>query len=92
MQNVRRHRSSENSEERKEEMTHDIPPETLNSNINYCIDEYVRLVSHREMLRDKWFRGLSFKDLSDKYDISEQSVKNVIYGVGDQILIKASNM
>lgn len=73
-------------------MTHDIPADTLNSNINYCIDEYVRLVDHREMLRDKWFHGLTLDALSQKYDVSVQTVKNVIYGIGDDILIKASNM
>jgi predicted DNA-binding protein YlxM (UPF0122 family) len=73
-------------------MTHDIPPETLNSNINYCIDEYVRLVTHRDMLRDKWFNGYSFTELANKYQVSDQTVKNVIYGIGDDILIRASNM
>ena len=73
-------------------MTHDIPPETLNSNIEYCINEYVRLISYREMLRDKWFGGYTFQDLATKYKVSEQTVKNVVYGIGDQILIRASKM
>lgn len=73
-------------------MTHDIPSDTLNSNINYCIDEYVRLVTNRDMLRDKWFNGYSFNELANKYQVSDQTVKNVIYGIGDDILIRASNM
>ena len=73
-------------------MTHDIPPETLNSNIEYCINEYVRLVDHRDMLRDKWFRGLTFETLASKYKVSEQTVKNIVYGIGDDILTRASNM
>lgn len=73
-------------------MTHEIPTETLNSNINYCIDEYVRLVRDRNMLRDKWFYGLSLDAIATKYDVSSTTVKNVIYDIGDPILIRATNM
>lgn len=73
-------------------MTHDIPSDTLNSNIEYCIDEYVRLVDHREMLRDKWFHGMTLEAIAHKYDVSVQTVKNIIYDIGDKILIRASNM
>lgn len=73
-------------------MTHDIPPDTLNSNINYCIDEYVRFVDHRDMLRDKWFHGMTLEQIANKYEVSVQTVKNIIYDVGDKILIRASNM
>lgn len=73
-------------------MTHDIPPETLNSNIEYCINEYVRLVAHREMLRDKWFHGKTFEKIAEDYGVTVQTAKNIIYGVGDDILIRASKM
>lgn len=76
----------------QENMTHDIPPDTLNSNINYCIDEYVRLVDHREMLRDKWFHGKTFEKIAEDYGISVQRAKDIIYNIGDPILIRASNM
>lgn len=69
-----------------------IDDDILNSNIEYCIDEYVRLKRDRQMLRDKWFEGLSLKELADKYDISETAVKKVIYGKGDTILYRASKM
>lgn len=65
---------------------------TLNSNIEYCIDEYVRLKRDRQMMRDKWFEGLSLKELADKYNISETAVKKVIYKKGDEILYRASKM
>lgn len=65
---------------------------TLNSNIEYCIDEYVRLKRDRQMMRDKWFEGLSLKELADKYDMSETAVKKVIYKKGDEILYRASKM
>lgn len=76
----------------QEKMTHDIPPDTLNSNINYCIDEYVRLVEHREMLRDKWFYGKTFEKIAEDHKISVQRAKDIIYNIGDPILIRASNM
>ena len=73
-------------------MTHEIHPETLNSNIEYCINEYVRLEDHRNMLRDKWFKGKTFEQLAQDYGISVQTAKNVVYDIGDKILIRASNM
>lgn len=69
-----------------------IDDNTLNSNIEYCIDEYVRLKRDRQMMRDKWFEGLSLKELADKYNISETAVKKVIYKKGDEILYRASKM
>lgn len=73
-------------------MTHEIPEDTLNSAVQYCIDEYVRLEQHREMLRDKWFRGLTIQAIAIEYKTSETAVKNVIYGVGDKVLIRALKM
>ena len=72
--------------------THTIPTETLNSNIEFCIDEYVRLVKHREMLRDKWFGGLSLEQVAAKHGLSVTATKEVIYGIGDTILLRASKM
>lgn len=73
-------------------MTHNIPENVRNGNIEYCISEYVRLERDRDILRDHWFGGLSFMALSEKYKISDDTVKRVIYGQGDKILIKAAKM
>ena len=73
-------------------MKHDIPEETLNKNIEYCIDQYVRLIKHREMLRDKRFYGLSIEQVAAKYKLSSTATKDVIYGTGDKILLRASKM
>lgn len=73
-------------------MKHEIDEETLNSNIEYCINEYVRLVKHRDMLRDKWFIGLSLEQIAEKNGISVTATKDVIYGTGDKILLRASQM
>ena len=73
-------------------MNHKIPDDVLNSQIEYCIAEYVRNEKHREMLRDKWFKGLTLETISEKYEISETATKNIIYGIGDKVLLKAAKM
>ena len=69
-----------------------IPEETLNSNIEYCINEYVRLYEHREMLREKWFHGKTLEEIAEIHNLSVTQVKNIIYAQGDKILIRASEM
>lgn len=73
-------------------MNHEISEDTLNKNIEYCIDQYVRLIRNRELLRDRWFCGLSFENLAEKYDLSVTAVKSIVYGKGDKVLIRASKM
>lgn len=73
-------------------MPHKIPEDVTNSNLRFCIDEYVRLDKHKEMLKDKWFIGLTLEQIAEKYDISDTQTKNIIYGIGDKVLIKASKM
>lgn len=71
---------------------HEIDENILNSNIEYCIDEYVRLYEHREMLREKWFSGMTLEQIADKHKISLTSVKKIIYSIGDKVLVRASKM
>lgn len=73
-------------------MSHKIPENVTNSTLNFCINEYVRLKKHRDMLRDKWFMGLTLEQIAEKYEISDTQTKNIIYGVGDRVLLKASKM
>ena len=73
-------------------MTHQIPEDALNSAVQYCIDEYVRFEHHRQMLRDKWFKGSTIEMIAQEYHMSETAVKSVIYGIGDKILIRALKM
>ena len=71
---------------------HDIPEEIRNSTLEYCIDEYIRSETHRNMLKDKWFAGMSIEAIAEKYGISTTAVKSVIYDKGDRILILASDI
>ena len=73
-------------------MSHKIPENVTNSTLNFCINEYVRLEKHRDMLRDKWFIGLTLEQIAEKYEISDTQTKNIIYGIGDKVLLKASKM
>ena len=68
-----------------------IPEDTLNSCISYCLDEYVRLIEHRAILRDHWFEGKSTKELADKYKKSETAIKEV-FRLGDRILLRTAKM
>ena len=73
-------------------MSHKIPDNVTNTNLNFCINEYVRIEKHKDMLRDKWFMGLTLEQIAEKYEISETQTKNIIYGVGDKVLLKAAKM
>lgn len=73
-------------------MSHKIPEDVTNTSINFCINEYVRVEKHRDMLRDKWFLGLTLEQIAEKYDISDTQTKNIIYGIGDKVLLKAAKM
>lgn len=73
-------------------MTHDIPEDVLNSNIRYCIREYVRQKEHRQMLREKWFHGMTLEQISAKHNICLTRVKEIIYGEGDKILLRAAEL
>lgn len=73
-------------------MNHQIPKDALNSKVQLCIDEYVRYELHREVLRDKWFKMLTIEQIAEKYNISETSVKSIVYGIGDEILVRALKM
>ena len=44
------------------------------------------------MLRDKWFYGYTLEQIAEKYDLSDTQTKNIIYGIGDKVLLKASKM
>ena len=73
-------------------LSHKIPKKIKNSDVVYMIDEYVRLEEHREILKDHWFKGLSFGELTKKYNLSLTAVKNIIYNIGDEILLELRNI
>ena len=70
-------------------MAHEIPPDVRNSDLTYCIDEYVRKQDHRDMLKDHWYHGYTIEELAEKYQVSATTVKKVLYDIGDNILLRA---
>lgn len=72
--------------------SHDIPEDVLNSSVEYCINEYVRLIRDREILRDHWWGGMSFMALAEKYKLSLTAVQKIIHSKGDKVLLRAAKM
>lgn len=71
---------------------HTIDDSVKNSDIEYCINEYVRPIEHREILRKHWFERATISDLAAEFNLSDTAVKKIIYSTGDRILLKASKM
>ena len=69
-----------------------ISPDVKNSNIEYCIYEYVRKEEDRDILRDHWFKGATIGELAEKYHKSDTVIKRILYKTGDKILLKAAKM
>jgi len=69
-----------------------VPDDVKNSNIEYCINEYVRSEEDRDILRKHWFKRMTIGELADEYHKSDTIIKRIIYHTGDKILIKASKM
>lgn len=71
---------------------HTIDDNIKNSDIEYCIDEYVRQIEYREILREHWFNGATLQALALDHGKSLTAIKHIIYDIGDSILIKAHNI
>lgn len=69
-------------------INHEIPETAKNSDVHYLLNEFVRVDRDRMILEDHWFGGLSFYQISEKYNISLTAVKKIVYGIGDKILLK----
>lgn len=61
-----------------------------NSDIEYCIDEYVRPIMHRVILKQHWFEKKSFESLAEEHNVSVTTIKNIVYKDGDRVLLKAA--
>ena len=69
-------------------MKHNIPKTAKNSDIVLFIDEYIRLERDREILKSHWFGGMTFEQLAEENKLSVNAIKNIIYKIGDEILLK----
>ena len=56
-----------------------------NSQISSLIDEHIHHALHRQMLKDRLIDGMTYERLAEKYDLSTQQVKNIVYKAIDRL-------
>ena len=49
------------------------------SELQYLIDQWIFNERHRMILSDRLFNGTTYERLAEKYDLSTQQVKNIVY-------------
>lgn len=49
-----------------------------NSELSAYIDEHVPSKRNREILKDKLIDGIKVVELSEKYELSERQIKNIV--------------
>lgn len=55
------------------------------SDLQYIIDQWIFNERHRLILSDRLFNGTTYERLAEKYDLSTQQVKNIVYKAMDRL-------
>ena len=55
------------------------------SELQYIIDQWIFNERHRLILSDRLFNGTTYERLAEKYDLSTQQVKNIVYKAMDRL-------
>ena len=55
------------------------------SELQYLIDQWIFNERHRLILADRLFNGTTYERLAEKYDLSTQQVKNIVYKSMDSL-------
>lgn len=55
------------------------------SELQYLIDQWIFNERHRLILSDRLFNGTTYEQLAEKYDLSTQQVKNIVYKAMDRL-------
>ena len=55
------------------------------SDLQYLIDQWIFNDRHRLILDDRLFNGTTYERLAEKYDLSTQQVKNIVYKAMDRL-------
>ena len=55
------------------------------SELQYLIDQWIFNERHRLILSDRLFNGTTYERLAEKYDLSNQQVKNIVYKAMDRL-------
>ena len=53
--------------------------------MQYLIDQWIFNERHRLILADRLFNGTTYERLAEKYDLSTQQVKNIVYKAMDRL-------
>ena len=53
--------------------------------LQYLIDQWILNERHRLILADRLFNGTTYERLAEKYDLSTQQVKNIVYKAMDKL-------
>lgn len=60
-------------------------PDLSRSEINFLIDEWIFSERDRAILKRRMLDGICFEPLAEEFDLSTQSVKNIVYKSLDKI-------
>ena len=55
------------------------------SELQHLIDQWIFNERHRLILSDRLFNGTTYERLAEKYDLSTQQVKNIVYKAMDRL-------
>ena len=55
------------------------------SELQYLIDQWIFNERHRIILSDRLFNGTTYERLAEKYDMSTQQVKTIVYKAMDRL-------
>ena len=55
------------------------------SELQYLIDQWIFNERHRLILSDRLFNGATYERLAEKYGLSTQQVKNIVYKAMDRL-------
>ena len=55
------------------------------SELQYLIDQWIFNERHRIILTDRLFNGTTYERLAEKYGLSTQQVKNIVYKAMDRL-------
>ena len=53
--------------------------------LQYLIDQWIFNERHRLILADRIFNGTTYERMSEKYDLSTQQVKTIVYKAMDRL-------
>ena len=55
------------------------------ADLQYLIDQWIFNERHRLILSDRLFNGTTYERLAEKYDLSTQQAKNIVYKAMDRL-------